>query len=402
MIVLVKDKADCCACGACLEACPKQAISMEMDAYGCNYPQIDAARCVECGKCLQVCGYQRDVQGKEPQLAFAAMGKNEKTVSKSASGGIFATLAKCCAHDGYEVAGAIMECAGNTADVYHILSGADSDIARMQGSKYVQSEAWRCYGDVLRVLKSGKKVLFSGTPCQVMAVKQLSGDPENLVTIDLICHGVPSLKMLNDYLKVLGRYFRGSIDGFSFRDKSLNKEFCARIEIAKREKYYFLRHHDLSFYKLFLEGTIYRENCYSCPYAKEQRISDLTIGDYWGVEKYHRKAMETGIIPQRKDWSCILVNSQKGREFLEEYKDALFLVPTELEWIIAHNRQLSAPSKMPQKRAHLLERYVKSGYDAVEEMFVKENGGKLRFFLRLVRNIYRNRRISKASEKEAL
>ena len=388
-MTLVKDAANCSGCGACMTVCPTQAITMEADQYGCLYPRIDENACVQCGKCMGVCGYQKPVSGAKPFAAYAAAGNNDALVQESASGGVFASLAKGCLADGGVIAGAVLDCAESHADVYHVLSDRMEDLHRMQGSKYVQSEAWRCYRDILQAVKAGKTVLFSGTPCQVVAVKQLTGDPENLITMDLVCHGVPPVQMLNDYMKILGKWFGGRITQFRFRDKSSPKNFCARIGLRKkkRESCFLLRSQYISFYKFFLDGSIHRENCYCCPHASLERVADITIGDYWGIDAFHGADIAGGRMPSRKDWSCVLVNTEKGARFLERYADELYLVPTEVSWVAQNNQQLNRPSEKNEKRDMLLQNYVQSGYGAVEASFIKGFGGSIPFYWRMLKNL---------------
>ena len=393
-VMPIKKVEDCSACGACFAVCPVDAIRMETDDYGCLYPRIDDAVCIKCGRCVGVCTYHAPISAGEPMEAYAAVGEQLELVKNSASGGIFATLAQNCICNAGMVVGAVMDMQHGQADVYHVLSDKMTDISRMQGSKYVQSQAWRCYADVQEAVKAGRTVLFSGTPCQVAAVKQLTGNPANLVTIDLICHGVPPMQMLNDYLKILGKRFGGTITQFQFRDKFCKKQYCAKLELQKKEKKHtiWLRSHFLSFYKYFLDGSIQRENCYACPYASLRRISDITIGDYWGVEKYHGEQISSGQMPERKDWSCVLVNTQKGKRFLETHQDNLILFPTKALWVAENNRQLNAPSSKTAKREAIFRNYARGGYAAVETAFIRECGGKLRYYWRMLKNPPSNRK----------
>lgn len=385
IITLASDEAKCAGCGACMTVCPVQAISMETDAYGHLFPRIRENTCIQCGKCMAVCDFSKPAETGKPIKAYAASGKDDRLVKNSASGGVFATLANAACADGICIAGAVMDIADGQADVYHLLSNKKEDLQRMQGSKYVQSDAWRCYDAVIRSIKSGERVLFSGTPCQVAAIKALTGDPQNLITVDLVCHGVPSQRMLNDYLRILKKRFGGTVQQFSFRDKSCGKNFCARIDIAKKKNIW-LRSHYLSFYRYFLEGETYRESCYACPYATMGRTADITIGDYWGVEQFHD-------VPSGKAWSCVLVNTEKGNAFLETYGAGMTLIPTEAEWIARNNKQLTAPSVKGKNRERILKKYTQGGYAAVEKDFVAYNGGKIRFFWRSLKNRHINQKM---------
>lgn len=392
-IGLVTNKEQCTGCGACMAVCPTGAISMESDSCGFLYPKIDETACIRCGKCVKTCQALSQLYEKTEKKAYAARGCSDALVKRSASGGVFATLAHSCVQDGFLIAGAVMQWENGGVNVEHILSEKADDIPRMQGSKYVQSNAWKSYAGVVKAVGAGEKVLFAGTPCQVAAVCQITGNPENLITVDLICHGVPPVQMLNDYIRILSERFGGTVEDLIFRDKSCGKDFCARVGIrrGRKKKHYLVQSRFLSYYKFFLEGAIYRESCYSCPYANMERISDITIGDFWGVEKFHNQDMERDCVGTQKDWSCILVNSEKGDRFLKEYGRDLRLYLSRPEWIAENNQQLNQASEKPPDRIEVLKAYRTGGFQTVEKEFIRKNGGLLRFTYRMARNIYRNR-----------
>lgn len=401
-INLVPDAAKCSGCGACMAVCPRRAIDMREGTHGCKYPVINENACIGCGKCVQTCPYHEPDPARSPRRAYAAAGKVADVVRSSASGGVFASLALSWIQQGGLVAGAVMDCA-EQVKVYHVLSGEAEDVRRMQGSKYVQSDAWRCYGEAAAALKAGRQVLFSGTPCQVAAVRQLTGDPQNLTTIDLICHGVPPVKLLDEYVALLGKRFRGKIVGFTFRDKSVGRNFCARLDVqrGKRRRSYYLRSSILSFYRHFLNGALYRENCYSCPYARMERVADLTIGDYWGVETQHAEEIQSGRMPVRDDWSCVLVNTDKGQRLLDSHGGALALYPSTPEGVAKENHQLRHPSVKPDSRDKLLEDLEKGGYAAIEDAFVQSCGGNLRYHVRMLKQLRENEKARKNCEGSA-
>lgn len=398
-IDLVPDRAQCSGCGACAAACPRQAITMQTSGHGWVYPAIDHEDCISCGKCIGVCEYRDGAGGQLPMTAYAAVGQCGELVRNSASGGVFASLAMSWVKAGGLVAGAVMDCAGSV-QVYHVLSGKEEDIRRMQGSKYVQSDAWRCYHEVAKALRAGKSVLFSGTPCQVAAIKRLTGDPDNLTTIDLICHGVPPVKMLDEYIRLLEKRFHGKVEGFAFRDKSAGKSYCARIELrrGRHTRRLHLRSNELSFYRYFLKGALCRENCYTCPYAKPERVSDLTIGDYWGVERRHATEFAEGIMPRRANWSCMLVNTPKGEALVREHAAQIDKYPSRPEWVAEENQQLCRPTVKPEERDCLLRLYETGGYAAVEDDFIRSAGGKLRYHLRLLKQLLALHRAQKNNE----
>lgn len=384
---------DCSACGACWTVCPVDAIEMKAGVEGFRYPAIQKEICIRCGKCVRVCNLRVSEEKHEPIEAYAAVGRCDDLVRKSASGGVFASLATQCINKGGLVAGAIMETEAEKIQVFHKLTDHVAGVVRMQGSKYVQSDAWKCYREIIRAVRQGKQVLFAGTPCQVSAVKRITGDPDNLITMDIICHGVPSLQMLNDYVKILNKRFLGKTIQLVFRDKSSKKSFCARIDIERRKglKQLYLGAHYMSYYKYFLEGAIYRDSCYVCPYACMDRVSDITIGDYWGIGKYHSEDVARRNAEKRTDWSCLLVNTPKGKVFLTKYGDVLEMYQSKALYVAETNQQLNKPSNMPAERDEMMRLYREEGYSGIERTFVRKSGGSVRYCWRLCKDICRNR-----------
>ncbi len=387
LIELGKEKNKCSSCGACFSLCPKKAISFKEDERGFEYPFINEELCVKCGLCVSKCTYNLLSELSAPIETYAAKAKNDDVFKRSASGGVYATLALNFINDGF-VAGAVGESREEGYSVYHKLANDVETIKRQQGSKYVQSQAYVCYEEINKKLKEGKQVLFSGTPCQVDAVKRVTGNPDNLYTIDLICHGVPSIKMYNDFLKELSKVLFGKIEDVIFRDKEASKPFSSRIIIkrGKKIKEVVIGSELMSYYKYFLQGSIYRDNCYHCRYATNKRIGDITIGDYWGIEKHHPE------FSAKEYWSCILVNTEKGRALLDKYSDGLQTVASQQDWVIEGNKQLSEPSHMTSDREIIIDNYKNIGYKALENLFRKKRNGTLRYIRQLYLEIRRNNR----------
>ncbi len=376
-------KGSCSACGACLTVCPKKAISMDHDEYGFQYPHIEDKLCVECGKCLGVCPCLNISTKNKVSKVYAAISLDQDVKKKSASGGVFGTLAVSFINQGY-VSGAIFDSQKDIRQTCHIVTDREGDVRRIQGSKYVQSSSWKCFSEIISLLNSGKKVLFSGTPCQVDALKRITGNPDNLFTIDLICHGVPSMKMLNEYLDMMSGCFLGRIDNIVFRSSESKTPFCAKVT-KSNGKSYFVEAELLSYYKYFLSGKIYRSNCYSCQYACKERVGDLSIGDYWGIENYHGDIVSKG-----DRWSCVLVNSDKGEYLLEQFGGSLRLVPSNYEWVTAHNGQLNKPSDKPGDREMLMEEYRKHGYRGIEKIYRKTRNGNIRYLRQLWTEMFKS------------
>lgn len=366
----------CTGCGACQAVCPRSAISLAENDLGCLLPEISQSLCIRCGRCTQVCPVLHPVEKRMPQKAYAGCCINSLRLN-SASGGISAALSHSFLQtDASAVCGAAYRPGSfqeNNACVEHILITSADELDRIQGSKYVQSDSAAAYQQILQSLADGKRVLFFGTPCQVAGVLNLT--PERyrpqLFTVDLICHGVCGRGFFRDYINYLRR--KKNVVAFSFRDKTRGWGLNCRItsETASGTlSEQFLSCSFSSYYQIFLKSHMYRENCYSCRYACQNRCSDLTIGDYWGIEEEHpelcqRVSLEKGI-------SCILVNTARGQQLLEQTSQ-LVLLDSTLEQISRHNAQLLHPSTPGDKRALYTALYTKQGYPAVDHWFKRHD-----------------------------
>lgn len=226
-ITLFEDKSKCCCCSACYNICPQNAIFIKEDEHGYKYPQIDTSKCVKCGLCKRICPYQRKIESyknKEKQEmqkeSYAAQIINEEILNKSASGGIFAAIATEILNNDGIVYGCSLEKKENKLEPKHIRIDNIENLYKIQGSKYVQSDIKDSLKMVKRDLDEGKIVVFSGTPCQIDGLKAfLKSDYEKLLTIDIICHGVPNARIFQDYIEFEGNKIEGNIIEFKFRDK---------------------------------------------------------------------------------------------------------------------------------------------------------------------------------------
>lgn len=374
-IILFNDKKECCGCGACMNVCPKNAIRMVEDEVGFVYPVINPSSCVECGACKQVCGYQTQPQMQKSKSVYAAASKDDDLLRKSASGGAFAVIAKNVLKDDGVVYGASLQLEGDRLEPKHLRIDTMKRLSELQGSKYVQSAIGDTYTRAKKDLLTGKKVLFSGTPCQIAGLKQyLRKDYDNLLTVDIICHGVPSKKFFQSFIDHYGKKLGGIITEFYFRDKSkgqgmIVRSVCKKTTGKNQEKV--IGGNLLSYVSLFLKSLTYRENCYSCPFASEKRVGDLTLGDFWGFHEEYPSYDEKQGLSNGKGVSCILVNTDRGRAALEQCEDRFVLMTSNFEKVARHNDQLHSPSKYSPKREQILDLYQKEGYEAVERYFHK-------------------------------
>ena len=377
---IVNEKDKCCGCGLCAIKCPKNAIEMREDEFGFVYPYINQDKCINCGICKKVCAYNNDsVENKFEKKVYGAVSKDDKILNSTASGGVFTSIATEFIKQNGVVFGCSLEKENNKFIVKHIKVDNLDDLEKLKGSKYVQSDITNIFKEIKDCLKDNKKVLFSGTPCQVAAIKKFTNNPDNLFTIDIICHGVPSNKMFNDYIEYENKKKNIIIEDFKFRDKSkgwgLNYSYIFGNKKIVKPSF------KSSYYQLFLDSKIYRENCYSCPYANENRISDITIGDYWGIEKEHPEL--TNKIDFLKGVSCIIVNTEKGLKMIDSYNQNLTKYNSNFEKVKMHNNQLNKPSHINNDRNIILDKYKKYGFKEVNNYYWKKSLIKI-----AIKNIY--------------
>ena len=373
--ILYTSKEDCCGCGACLNICPKHAIMMLEDECGFFYPAIDESKCIRCGQCKKVCAFQNENVRNNPIECYAAVSRNPEQAEKSASAGIFAAIATKVIEAGGIVYGAAFD---ENWNVHHVSAENLDQLCALQGSKYAHSDIGWVYTEVKEQLHSGRQVLFSGTPCQIAGLKwYLCKDYENLLTVDIVCHGVPSSRMLRDYLKTLEYKHGGQVTAFTFRDKSIGWGINGSAIIdGKKIKIW---QSASSYLYYFTRGWIYRENCYKCPYACEHRPADITLGDYWGIEKQHPELLGRGEWDESKGISCVIFNTDKGI-LLSKHIDC-DLKDTSFEKIRAGNAQLFKPSDMGN-RPEIIDIYKETGWDGLSNRFNSKRLRKYSSFLK--------------------
>lgn len=375
-IILYKRQEDCCGCETCRIVCPKHAITMEEDIYGFPYPVIEDGLCINCGTCKNVCAYQKKIENNNPRKVYAMSLKNTDILQQSASGGVFGGIAERWIEEGGIVFGAALIIENGELTTKHCSATTEEELKRLLGSKYVQSNLGNTFAIVKDYLEKGKKVLCSGTPCQIAGLKAYLGtDYKKLITMDLVCHGVPSNSMFQNYLKLEGNKIGSQIEDFKFRDKDygwgLNAKLYYRSKGDIQSKVF--PSYKSSYYELFLNGEIYRHNCYECPYANEHHPADLTIGDFWGIEEEHPEYLQPeGELDQLKGISMLMINSEKGEALFEKYKSLFWYYPSTFENASRHNEQLKRPSSFGKNRDVVLRLYKEKGYEAVDAWFWKQ------------------------------
>lgn len=325
------NKQECTGCLSCFAVCKHHAIIITKDIYGFDYPIINASKCVNCGLCEKVCPILNAIRFNDSQKAFACYRKKEEDRLASSSGGIATLLALNIVEGG----GAVYGCAFKSPfSVQHVRCTSISEILRLRGSKYVQSNVANIYKDIRRDLKCGNKVLFVGTPCQVAGIKSLFSNSESLYTVDLVCHGVPSMKYLSETLPK--HIVNSEKKDIQFRSKS---QYHFSIIGKEGDTILYERPicNDL-FMKGFFNGVTIRPACHICRFAQKERCSDLTIGDFWGIKSKIIADISKGI-------SLVLINTEKGHLLMDMCQNEICIEERPLSEAFAGNAQLNYPYK---------------------------------------------------------
>lgn len=348
-MIKIVEKDSCCGCEACVQACPKHCIAFDVDSEGFRYPKVNTDLCVECGLCERVCPTINPYDSREPLQVYAAKNPCMEERLKSSSGGIFVMLSKNVLRQGGVVFGARFD---DRWKVFHSYTEVMDGITPFMGSKYVQSRIGDAYIKVRDFLRNGRKVLFSGTPCQITGLRHfLQKEYENLITVDIICHGVPSPTVWNRYLeeikngKCQGEGI-GNITSIQFRDKRLGwNDFSFTLSFSNphvkgksdNEVLLTRRHDKDPFFLGFNDYNLYlRPSCMSCPARDLRSGSDITLADFWGIET---------LLPEMDDdkgISVVMANTAKGLHVVQSIDAELHAV--KYSDVVCRNQSVTANS----------------------------------------------------------
>ncbi len=348
-MIRIKHKSDCCGCEACVQRCPKRCISLHRDQEGFLYPLVDESICIDCGLCERVCPVINQGEPLKPLVAYAAKNQDESVRLSSSSGGVFTALAEQVIAQGGVVFGARFDESWN---VVHDYVETVEGLSAFRGAKYVQSRIGLCFLQAETFLRQGRQVLFSGLPCQIAGLKKfLRKDYDNLITVDLFCHGVPSPMVWERFLEEEIATPHTQLKSISFRDKTSgwkNYSFSYLQEDADGVHL----HRMLSAKNLFMRGFLtdlyLRPSCYHCPAKQCKSGSDLTIGDYWGIQQAHPE------LDDDKGVSAILVNTDKGAAILQAVQQ-VSLYESTFEKVVKCNPALIKSAQEPTKRSLFFE-----------------------------------------------
>lgn len=333
----------CCGCSACASVCPKKCIAMRENSEGFLYPVIDREKCVKCGLCEKICPVMHTSHDNDLREAYGAITKDNDMLLRSSSGGIFTELAKSVLSDGGCVFGAAFS--DGFHSVKHVVVESVEGLSSLRGSKYVQSDIGNTFHEAKEQLEKGRLVLFSGTPCQIAGLKNYLGkEYDNLLLVDIICHGTPSPALWTRYLTAVEIRMGGKASYVSFRHKEHGwRKFGMEMPFETGKRYFKELGED-PFLKMFLKNYCLRESCYNCRVKEADSVADITIGDFWGVEHVAPE------IDNSMGVSLALVHTEKGKRYYESAARHMQTIQTDYDGAIVHNSAMHQSVTRPAER----------------------------------------------------
>ena len=362
--MLVETKEKCCGCSGCVNVCPQKCIELRIDDEGFKYPIIDKERCIACGACEAVCPFLRtNPLRKNVPKTFGAKATDDKIRAQSSSGGVFSLFANYVLEKNGVVYGAAL--ADDCKGVKHIRVTKSCDLARLRGSKYLQSDVTDCFLLVRRDLQEGKLVLFSGVPCQINGLKLLlKKDYENLITTEVICHGVMSPSVWKAYVNSLEGKYGSHIVNVNFREKKRGwADFGLEINAGKIKQ--FKSHQEDPYLRLFLKDCCLRPSCYNCVPKKLESMADITIGDFWGV------ASQVPELADNLGTSLVLIQTEKGQKMYDYLLQSHELVSIQVpfENAIKENPQYCKSVLHPSSRDSFFLDFNNYGFTYIQKKY---------------------------------
>lgn len=354
-MIQVLDRKECCGCTACASICAHNAIYMRSDQMGFLYPFVNENYCVDCGLCNHVCQFKFDYKrydNYEIPIAYVARLKDELQLRRSQSGGVFYALAEVFIRGGGTVYGADFT---NHWKVAHKRATRLDELEGLRMTKYVQSDLRSVYNQIRADLQSGCRILFSGTSCQVAGLKAYIpiNYHQQLTCIDIICHGVPSPQIWDDYIHYLESKYHSKLVKVCFRDKRFGWHGANESFLFEDGKEIFRR----TYNHLYFSGYSLRPSCSVCKFTNIKRVGDITIGDAWGLSKNHQYEVDA------KGASLVLVNSSKGKALLNDNSQALVIEDVELRDFL--QPQLQRPTKLNSKSEKFEDDYIRKGFEYI-------------------------------------
>ena len=350
-MITISDKSQCTGCSACYSACPKHCIAMEPDKEGFVYPVVNTEVCIDCKLCEKVCPVINREKDDKPhqQYGYLVQHKDEEIRKQSTSGGAFTAIAEWVINQGGVVFGAGYK--KGSFIVAHQPVERTEDLAIFRNSKYVQSELGDCFLQVKKFLVSGRFVLFSGTPCQIEGLSAYLRNKayKNLLLVDIVCHGIPSPRLFSSYLRAQEELIGGKFTNVLFRDKFYGYHYSSfSIYNSDPAKNYHKGVDTYGYLRAFFSNLSDRPSCYSCPFKKRYRKSDLTLWDCFGVKKFTKEL-------DGKGTTRVLVQSEKGAGVMNEVINDLNYVEVDPDKLTGEVREMFHSVPMNPKREAFFE-----------------------------------------------
>ena len=361
------DKKMCCGCGSCAQKCLYKCITLKADEEGFLYPEIDKSTCVNCGLCRVACPLSKDKSDDDISDAIIYGGyiKNDLVRASSSSGGAFTALAESFCDEEYVIFGAEMD---DEFNVFHSYIESKAELDRFRKSKYLQSDMRNTYTEVKSFLDKGKKVLFSGTPCEIAGLNLfLNKSYENLLTVDVLCHSVPTVKWFNKEKEWIEKKSKCRVCSVDFRNKDNatwdRYRMVWRLENNKQKTWI-----KDPFIVAWNAALISRPSCYDCRFACKKRVSDVTIGDLWGVHKF-----ASHLYGENKGVSFFLLNTEKGAKYFDKIKDKLVYDKVSFDDVAANNPRLLRPMEWNEKRDQFIRKMDTMTFGDMMRLLPKTN-----------------------------
>jgi len=371
-------KVNCTGCGSCAQTC--DLISMEEDNEGFSYPRLNSNKCLNCDKCYNTCPMRshvgnvtRHIEGNifnrlshiEYPKVFAAWNNHSDIRENSSSGGIFTSLAYDIINNyGGAVAGSFLN---DDLELKNILIESVDEIHKLRGSKYLQSNTNDIYSRVSYLLNKKQKILFVGTPCQVSGIKSfLNHNDDNLITIDLVCHGVPSYILFRKYIQYLELKYKSKVTTINFKFKNPDwMSYSVKVGFDNGTYYVSPKDDDI-FIRLYLSNLFLRPSCYYCPYATIPRQSDITLGDFWGFDDLHPN------IDHKLGVSLVMANNNKGYNILKKVSDELTIIDSNIDSAVRKNSCIIKPVSINHHRDYFMRIINKSTIETIYNIYLSK------------------------------
>lgn len=392
--MIVNSKESCSGCNACASACPRNCISMINDKEGFLYPKVDSEKCIDCHLCVKICANRTPIMRESSRRdikVYSAINKIEDIRMKSSSGGIFTALASEVLKEKGVVFGAAFN---ESFEVVHKYIEKEKDLYVFRGSKYVQSVIGNSYKEAEKFLKEKRLVLFTGTPCQIVGLYAYLGKSyDNLITQDIICHGVPSPLVWKKYIEYRERKSGGKVSAISFRNKAFGwKDYLISFSF-QNGKTYLQEFSKDPYMQMFLENLCLRPSCYDCAFKTKTRPSDITLADFWGCDK---------VLPEMDDnkgTSLVFIHSDKGRSFFCKIKDLLTACTVDMDAVVFYNSSMIQSSTKPKERNEFMSLIQTKPFKKMSKFYKMTPSRRLKNLLLVVKNKIFHKQKNKATRE---